>query len=97
MGKSFVEASTEIDELLNKKDELLSKIGNIVALAIVDRTNSNKLNSLQKDVDNLLKDMNDHEKYLVMLYATTAIAKNNANGGNMVHKSSSRSDLFNRF
>ena len=63
MGKSFVEASTEIDDLVLQKDQILTKIANTVASAIADRANNNKLNGLSKDVDNLLKDLSDAEKY----------------------------------
>lgn len=98
MGKSFVEASTEIDDLVTKRNETLTKIGNIVALAITDRANNNKVNGLQKDVDGLLKGLSDHEKYLVMLQASVLVAKNKAAGGNKAqHQSSSRDSLFSRF
>jgi len=102
MGKTFVEASTEIDDLISKKNEILIKIGNSVAAAIVDRANNNKINllsGLSKDVNNLLKDLSDHERYIVMLHAACTIAKSKSAGGNKASntQSSSRENLFSRF
>ncbi len=98
MGKSFVEASTEIDDLVLQKDQILTKIANTVASAIADRANNNKLNGISKDVDNLLKDLSDAEKYQVMMFASIALAKHRAHGGNKAEaRSASRDNLFDRF
>jgi Holliday junction resolvase RusA-like endonuclease len=97
MGKNFVEASTEIDELVSQREQILVKIANNVASAIVDRANNNKLNGTARDVDNLLKDLSDSEKYRVMLQTSISIAKHRANGGNKAENRSSRDTLFDRF
>ena len=98
MGKNFVEASTEIDDLVSQREQILIKIANSVASVIVDRANNNKLNGTARDVDNLLKDLSDSEKYRVMLHASISIAKHRANGGNKAeNRSSSRDTLFDRF
>jgi len=100
MAKSFIEASTEIDDLVSKRNDLLVKISNTVASAIVGRVGDNKLNNLPNDVNNLLKDLSDAEKYQVMLHASITIAKHRAgNGSSRPEKSSSnsRSSLYDRF
>jgi hypothetical protein len=100
MAKNFIEAKTEIDDLIFKKKELLTKIANSAASAIVDRVNGGKTNSLTKDIDNLLEGLSDAEKYEVMKSACIAIAKHrgfNGKSSNNSSTSDSRSPLFGRF
>ena len=103
MAKNFVEARTEIDNIINARRDTIKKIGSIVAAAITSRVNSGKdTSTLTRDIDNILADLPDNEKYQVMVLAAVEVAKVNANrssGGNNQNrsKSSERSSLFDRF
>lgn len=103
MAKNFMEAGTEIDALINQKRDINKKIGINVAAAIISRVNSGKdTSSLARDIDNLLGNLSNDEKYQVMVLAAVEVAKVNANrssGGNNHNRSrsSERSSLFDRF
>ena len=96
MGKNFVEAQTEIDDLVSQKNEIMVKISNNVAAAVLDRARGGNLKGIGRDIDNLLKDLSDEEKYRVMVSATVAIAKNRA-ASSSSNSSSGRDSLFSRF
>lgn len=97
MGKNFMEAGTEIGDLVQQRNDILRKIANNVAAAILDRMKSGKTGSLRRDVDNLLNDLSDKEKYEVMVQVAVIMAKSGSSN-KQSDKSERRSDpLFNRF
>ena len=97
MGKNFMEAGTEIGDLVQQRNDILRKIANNVAAAILDRMKSGKTGSLRRDVDNLLNDLSDKEKYEVMVQVAVIMAKSGSSN-KQSDKSERHSDpLFNRF
>lgn len=97
MAKNFTEASTYVDDLITKKDDILSKISNETAEAIICRMRDGKPN-VEADVKNLISDLPVEDQNVVLLRIIQNMAKslnvssrgeqkNNGGGGK-------RNDIF---
>lgn len=73
-GKNFMEAGTEIDAMISKKDQCLVKISNILAEACVTRANSGKMNSLETDIANLINPLPAQDQIIVLKKLAVTLA-----------------------
>jgi len=73
-GKNFMEAGTEIDAMISKKDQCLVKISNILAEACVTRARSGKTNSLETDITNLINSLPAEDQIVILKKLTVTLA-----------------------
>ena len=76
MGKNnFMTAGTVIEDLADKKQAILIKVGNVIAEAVVERAKDDNVNaSMQKDIMNLLVDFSDGEKAQILAQVVLNLA-----------------------
>ena len=56
MGENFMTAGTQIESLVEKKKEIYDKAANLLAEAIMERTNTSTVNmNTKKDILNIIK------------------------------------------
>lgn len=96
MSKTMIEATTEIDALVAKKNEINSKIARLIAETIITKAKKGMNDNIQKDIGtfmNSLHGFSDTDKIAILAEAITVIIKNTA--GTSYHssnKSNSRND-----
>lgn len=96
MSKTMIEATTEIDALVAKKNEINSKIARLIAETIITKAKKGMNDNIQKDIGtfmNSLHGFSDTDKISILAEAITVIIKNTA--GTSYHsssKSNSRND-----
>ena len=74
MGKNFMAAGTEISALVDKKEEVLIKIGNTIAEVLTNSDyHSVSPKQLDKDISNLTNDLTDSDKAEVYKQALIAL------------------------
>jgi oligoribonuclease (3'-5' exoribonuclease) len=77
MPTNFMQAGTEIDGLVSKLDDIVTKAANEVAEACIDRARAGKAgNSLETDVANLVKDFPIELQNKIYLKTIMVITKN---------------------
>ena len=64
--KNFMEAGTEISNYISKIDQCHTKIASILAEACISRSKSGKTSSLETDISNVLRDLNESEQVIVL-------------------------------
>ena len=92
MAKSMIEATTEIDALVAKKNEINSKIARLIAEAIITKAKNGKTDNVQKDIAtfmNSLHGFSDSDKIDILAEAIAVVIKN-AVGTSYSSKSNSR-------
>ena len=78
--KNFMEAGTEIEALVDKKNQCLVKISNILAEACMTRAKNGKLNSIENDINNLIASL-PAEDQVVVLRKLSVTLTNQLSGG----------------
>ena len=78
--KNFMEAGTEIDALVSKKEQCLEKISNVLAEACITRAKNGKINSLENDIKNVISQLPDEDK-IVVLEKLAVILSSQISGG----------------
>lgn len=79
---NFMEAKTEIDGLVQKKNEIINKAANLLASAIIDRartkgiTSHNEQNTTIKDIGNAISAFPSEDRELIIKKAITIIVAN---------------------
>lgn len=98
--KNFMEAGTEIDALIAKKNQCLDKIANVLAEACVTRAKNGKTNSLEQDISNVIKhlpveDQNYVLKKLVVVISSQITGgKKSSNDDNSRQSQGRKNDIF---
>ena len=70
-------AGTQIESLVEKKKEIYDKAANLLAEAIIERTNTSTVNmNTKKDILNIIKGFNTDEQVEVLSTALIIIAMN---------------------
>ena len=100
--KNFMEAGTEIDALIIKKDQCLVKISNILAEACITRVKNGKTGHLENDIDNLIKSLPETDQVIILRKLAVTLASqiggNSKPSTNSEKTTNKRSDIFaNRF
>ena len=67
-GKSFIALKSTLDGVIESKDAAFKKAGKDIAIAL-SREGGNQSDT----IDKLLKDLSDHDKFLIMKYAFMAM------------------------
>ena len=74
MANNFMSAATEIDQYVDKKNQCLNKIANLVAEACVTKGQQGKVTSNTiGDVMNLIHDLTTEDKVVVLANALVAV------------------------
>ena len=77
MGTSFMEVGTEIGELLDERNKILTQVANLVAKATISRAKSGKDTSgLPKDINNILEGFTADEKTVILFKVVEKLAAN---------------------
>ena len=105
MGEnSFVNASTQMTDLLSKEDEIIRKAAALVSNAILDRSANGRItSSMGKDIMNLIADFPMEYQNKILIAVITDISKNatfgrNGSGnGNNKYKNSNSNNPFERY
>lgn len=84
-GKNFMEAGTEIDAMISKKEQCLVKISNILAEACITRATTGKINSLETDISNLISSLPAEDQILILKKLTVTMASQWNNGRKIDH------------
>lgn len=94
MAKNFMEAGTEIEEQLEKRDKCLSNVSTIIVEAIIARIQSGKAGaSIKSDVQNLIKGLPLEDQIAILSEALSKLASN-VSGGGSKEKTSSAYGIF---
>lgn len=109
MGETFMSAITQIEELINKKKQIIERAASLISEAIIDRIKSGNMNrATEKDIKNAIRNFSDEEQIEILSRAIVFIGMNtnktsnhsddddNNYRSNSGKKSKSRSDLFGR-
>ena len=88
----MISTQTEIDGLLQKRDQINNKLSALIADFVRTRINEGKTNNVEKDVDNLLKGVSIEDRVLILTKALSMLAKNSA--GKSQKNSDDYSDEF---
>lgn len=72
MGKSFIELKATMDDINEEKEAAYKKAGKLIATNLAGPA-ARDPKKASVDIENLLKDFNDAEKYRVMKYAFLAM------------------------
>lgn len=95
MSKTMIEATTEIDALVAKKNEINSKIARLIAETIITKAKKGMSDNIQKDIGtfmNSLHGFSDTDKIAILAEAISVIIKNTAGTSYSSSKSNSRND-----
>lgn len=99
-GKNFMEAGTEIDAMISKKEQCLVKIANILAEACVTRAKSGKVNSLETDISNTIASLPAEDQVLILKKLSVTLATQISGGARKSgdddygHAQKRRNDIF---
>ena len=86
MGETFMSASTQIDELVSKKRQIIERAASLLSEAILDRIRTGNLTrNTEKDIKNSLRNFSLDEQTEILTKALVLVGMN----GN---KSTSRYD-----
>ena len=105
MGETFMSAITQIEELINKKKQIIERAASLISEAIIDRIKSGNMSrATEKDIKNSIKNFSLEEQVEILSRAIVFVGMNNKtnnysdddNGyrSNSGKKVKSRSDLF---
>lgn len=98
MAKNFMEAGTEIEEQLEKRDKCLSNVSTIIVEAIIARIQSGKAGAgIKSDVQNLIKGLPLEDQIAILSEALSKLASNVSGGGSKEKTSSSYGIFGGRF
>lgn len=73
-GKNFMEAGTEIEGYIEKMDQCLVKISNILAEACITRVKNGKTGSLEKDINNLIESLPAEDQVVILRKLSVILA-----------------------
>ena len=77
MGENFMTAGTQIESLVEKKKEIYDKAANLLAEAMMERTNTSTVNmNTKKDILNIIKGFTPDEQVEVRSTALISSAVN---------------------
>ena len=96
MAKNFTEASAVVEDLIDKKDNILSKIANEISEAVIGRMRDGKTN-IENDIQNLIKKLPVEDQRTVLLYVVSNMAKGlniSSRGEQRNNGSGKRNDIF---
>ena len=103
MSETFVTASTQIGDLVRKREQIIEKTAGLVSEVIMGRVNDGNLaRSNEKDVLNLIKDFSVEEQNIILVKALIITGMNSSSSSSSndifesARKRGSRSDLFRR-
>ena len=110
MSETFMSAVTQIDGLINKKNQIIERVASLLAEAILDRIRSGNLTrSTEKDIHNAIKSFSNEEQLEILSKAIVIVGMNmskNTSNNNYdddddyrpnPKKVKNRSDLFGRY
>lgn len=94
---NFMSANTEIEGVIEKRNQCLTKIANIVAQSCVERGRAGKVNkNMSNDIINLLKDLSKDEQVIVLSEALSVVSNQLADGSSNNRRSSGSGYFSNR-
>lgn len=71
--KNFMEAGTEIEAMIEKKEQVLTKIANILAEACVTRAKNKKFGNIEVDINNTIKTLPAEDQVVVLRKLSVAL------------------------
>lgn len=93
--KNFMEAGTEIEGIIDKKDQCLSKIANVLAEACVTRAKNKKFGNIEKDIDNLINSLPLEDQVVVLRRLSVNLAHQISGGSPNRNSNNSGSSRMN--
>ena len=99
MAKNFMEAGTEIEEYIDKRNKCLTNIGTIIVEAVSARIANNKpTNNMKDDIMKLISSLPKEDQVEILSYVVVKLSRTLGGGSQSRDKKSSPSSLFgNRF
>jgi hypothetical protein len=74
---TFMELTTQITGLVEKKKEIIAKTANMLSKAVLERANMNKTNSLENDIKKSLEGFSNEEKIDILTKTIVNVSKQN--------------------
>lgn len=74
---TFMELTTQVAGLVEKKKEIIAKTANMLSQAVLERANMNKTKSLENDIKKSLEGFSDEEKIDILTKAIVNVSKQN--------------------
>lgn len=77
MSENFMTAGTQIEALVEKKDQLIEKAASLLFEAVKDRMRQNQVKkSMSNDILNILKGFSEEEKNIILSKTIMYLASN---------------------
>ena len=80
MAKIFMEAGTEIEGMIEKKNQCLVKIANVLTDACITRGQNGKINSLETDISNVIRSLPLEDQVVILRKVTVALTSQISGG-----------------